>query len=122
MSGLIKKTIKDNIITQSTKFKNDQEKIGEVISINKDDSTCVVSVVTRDGLPSIIKNVRVQINNEGLIPWFPKTGDYVRVSEQYRRYTIIGKIDISTYSDANVLNYYDIYSDDTGSGGGFACY
>ena len=65
MSGALGKAIKANIITGSTKYKNNQEKIGEVLSINEDANTCTVNVITRDGISEVIYNVRVKLEAGG---------------------------------------------------------
>ncbi len=122
MSGMLSKAIKANIITGTTKYKNNQEKIGEVLAINKDANTCTVNVITRDGIQEVIYNVRVNFNDDGFIPWFPKVGDFVKVSEQSKRFSITGKIDLSLMNETKLRLYNDIYPDVTGGGGGFVGY
>lgn len=122
MSGMLSKAIKANILTGTIKYKNNQEKIGEVLAINKDANTCTVNVITRDGIQEVIYNVRVNFNDDGFIPWFPKVGDFVKVNEQSKRFSITGKIDLSLMNETKVKLYSDVYPDVTGGGGGFVGY
>ena len=120
MSGLLKRTIKDNIITNSTKYKNSQEKIGEVISVNSEIGTCTVNLVSRDGLNEIAYDVEIQQNEKGEINWEPKPGDFVRLQEQYKGLRIVGLIDLNKLAGASSSYYNDYYADSTGSGCGQA--
>lgn len=122
MSGALGKAIKANIITGSTKYKNNQEKIGEVLSINEDANTCTVNVITRDGISEVIYNVRVKFGQDGLIPWFPEAGDLVKIVEQNKRFTIDGKVDLTLMNETKQTLYTDIYPDITTGGGGFVGY
>jgi hypothetical protein len=116
--GMLKKTIQSDLVSGNTKYKNGQEKIGQVISVNKDAGTCTVSLTTRDGINSIINNVRIQFSSDGTIPWEPIAGDYVRVEEHYKRFTIIGKVDLNTLNQVKQSLYSDFYPDSTGGGCG----
>ena len=120
MSGLLKRTIRDNIITNSTKYKNSQEKIGEVISVNSEIGTCTVNLVSRDGLNEIAYDVEIQQNEKGEISWEPKPGDFVRLQEQYKGLRIVGLIDLNKLAGASSSYYSDYYSDSTGGGVGHA--
>ena len=122
MAGSLGKAIKSNIITGTTKYKNNQEKIGEVIGTNKDANTCTVNVITRDGIQEVIYNVRVNFNDDGFIPWFPDVGDYVKVTEQNKRFTITGKINLTLMNETKLNLYSDVYPDITSGGGGFVGY
>lgn len=116
--GMLSKAIKSDVLTGNTKYKNGQEKIGQVIEVNDDAGTCTVSLTTRDGINSVIHNVRMQVSENGEIPKTPKAGEYVRVSEQYKRFTIIGKVDLNTVNQAKASYYSDTYPDNTGGGCG----
>ena len=118
MAGELKKSIKSNLIDQAIKYKNAQEKIGEVIEINEDADTCTVSLTTRDGIGNVIYNVIVQTDSEGVIPWFPELGDMVKIEEKYKRYIITGKFDLNTLNKSATSLYDDIYADITGGGCG----
>lgn len=122
MSGMLKKTINANVVANATKYKNDQEKMGKVIGVNEDTNTCTVSVVTRDGIPEVIYNVRLELNFDGIIPWSPKVGDYVRLSEQNKRFLIIGKIELSAINEAQTTLYDDVFPDNTAGGCGYFGY
>ena len=122
MAGEIKKSIKSNIINPSIKYKNEQEKVGEVLEINEDAGTCTVSLVTRDGIKNVIYNVAVLHNEEGIIPWQPEAGDLVRLKEQYKRFVITGKFDMNTLNQSALSLYDDIYADITGGGCGYSGY
>lgn len=122
MSGMLKKTINANVVANATKYKNDQEKMGKVIGVNEDTNTCTVSVVTRDGIPEVIYNVRLELNFDGIIPWSPKVGDYVRLSEQNKRFLIIGKVELSAINEAQTTLYDDVFPDNTAGGCGYFGY
>ena len=122
MAGELKKTIKSNIVSKSTKYNNDQEKIGKVVGVNKDAHTCTVNVITRDGISEVMYNVRVILDHKGIIPWFPDSGDYVRLTEQNKRFIITGKVDLTSINEAKTTLYDDVYPDNTGGGFGFFGY
>ena len=122
MAGEMKKGIKSNLINPSIKYKNEQEKVGEVLEINEDAGTCTVSLVTRDGIKNVIYNVAVLCNEEGIIPWQPEAGDLVRLKEQYKRFVITGKFDLNTLDQSVLSLYDDIYADITGGGCGYSGY
>ena len=123
MSGMLSKAIKSNIITNTIKYKNEQEKIGEVIDADNDMNCCVVNIINRDGITTTAYNVKVQLSEDGTsIPWFPEPGDYVKLTEQYKRFVIIGKINLDTINNSSYSLYSDVFSDNTGAGGGFVGY
>lgn len=119
---MLKKTINANVVANATKYKNDQEKMGKVIGVNEDTNTCTVSVVTRDGIPEVIYNVRLELRFDGIIPWTPKIGDYVRLSEQNKRFIIIGKVELSAINEAQTTLYDDVFPDNTAGGCGYFGY
>lgn len=117
--GMLSKAIKSDVLTGNTKYKNGQEKIGEIIEYNEDNRTYTVSLTTRDGINSVIYDVPCQLDAEGnKIPWDPKVGDYVRVQEQYKRFIIIGRVDLNNLNAANIELSSDMYPDNTGGGCG----
>lgn len=117
--GMLSKAIKSDILTGNTKYRSGQEKIGEIIEYNEDNRTCTVSLTTRDGINSVIYDVLCQLDAEGnKIPWDPKPGDYVRVQEQYKRFIIVGKVDLNKLNATTTALYNDIYPDNTGGGCG----
>lgn len=117
--GLLSKAIKSDVLTGNTKYRSGQEKIGEVIEVNEDARTCTVALTTRDGINSTIYNVMMQLNEEGdKIPWDPKPGDFVKVQETYKRFRVVGKIDLNFLNNTHMELYNDIYPDTTGGGGG----
>ena len=117
--GMLSKAIKSDILTGNVKYKNGQEKIGEVIEYNEDTRSCTVALTTRDGINSVIYDVICQLDAEGnKIPWDPKPGDFVRVNEQYKRFTIVGKVDLNKMNTTAMELFNDIYPDNTGGGCG----
>lgn len=117
--GMLSKAIKSDVLTGNTKYRNSQEKIGEIIEYNEDNRTYTVSLTTRDGINSVIYDVPCQLDAEGnKIPWDPKVGDHVRVQEQYKRFVIIGRVDLNNLNKAAVELSSDIYPDNTGGGCG----
>lgn len=87
--AILKKAIKDNIMTTESKYKNDGEKIGQVIETNEAENVCTIFLVTRDGVSSTEYNVPVDLINGK----FPKMGDFVKVKEQFKKFTIVGIYD-----------------------------
>ena len=123
MSGMLSKAIKANILTGTFKYKNDQEKIGEVLEADKENNNYVVYLINRDGIASTIYNVKLQMDHDGQsIDWAPEKGEYVKVIEQHKRFIITGKITLDTINAASQTYYNDIYADTTGQGGGYAGY
>ena len=120
MSGFLKKAIKSDILTGNTKYRNNQEKIGEVISVNEDAATCTVDLITRDGITSIVYDVAIISDFRGEVPTLPEKGDFVRLIEQNKRFMITGKIDINSLNTSSISNYSDMFADNTGGGGGNA--
>jgi hypothetical protein len=117
--GMLSKAIKSDVLTGNTKYRNGQEKIGEIIEYNEDTRTCTVSLTTRDGINSVVYDVLCQLDAEGnKIPWDPKPGDYVRVTEQYKRFIIVGRVDLNNMNTTNKELYSYIYPDNTGGGCG----
>lgn len=122
MAGELKKSIKSNIVSKATKYNNNQEKIGKVIGVNKDANTCTVSVITRDGIPEVMYNVRIILDHKGIIPWKPDVGDYVRLTEQNKRFIVTGKVDLTSINEAKTSLYDDVYPDNTAGGCGYFGY
>ena len=117
--GMLSKAIKSDVLTGNTKYRSGQEKIGEIIEYNEDNRTYTVSLTTRDGINSVIYDVPCQLDAEGnKVPWDPKLGDYVRVQEQYKRFTIVGRVDLNNLHAATVELKSDMYPDNTGGGCG----
>ncbi len=99
--SFLKTAIKQNIMTTESKYKYDGEKIGEVIETNEPENRCTVYVVTRDGIASVEYNVVV----DKKIKKFPKEGDFVRITEQFKKFTIIeifDKSDLNTNLDGDI--------------------
>lgn len=123
MSGMLSKAIKANIVSKNTKYKNDQEKVGEVISIDEATNSCTVALITRDGITQTVYNVKVQVSDNALdSKWFPEKGDYVKLTEKFKRHVIVGSFDFAEASSLESMTYDDIYADITGSGGGYVGY
>jgi hypothetical protein len=117
--GMLSKAIKSDILTGNVKYKNSQEKIGEVIEYNEDTRSCTVALTTRDCINSVLYDVICQLDAEGnKIPWDPKPGDFVRVTEQYKRLVIVGKVDLNKMNTTAMELFNDIYPDNTGGGCG----
>ena len=99
--AILKKTIKDNLMTGENKYKYDEEKIGQVIDCNEKENRCTISVITRDGISAIEYNVYVKCKD------FPDIGDFVELKEQFRKFTVVGILD---NNDLNTAIDSDIYS------------
>ena len=106
--AILKKAIKDNVMSTESKYKYDGEKVGEVIEANEAENRCTVHLVTRDGITSTEYNVVVDKH----IKKFPKTGDFVKVKEQMKKFTIV---EIYSKTDFNTNLNGDIYPTAYGS-------
>lgn len=104
--AILKQAIKNNIMTTESKYKNDGEKIGQVIEVNEPENRCTIFIVTRDGVSSIEYNVPVKCED------FPEMGDFVEVREQFKKFTIVGIYD---KNNLNTNLEGDIYSSITGA-------
>lgn len=99
--SILKNTIKNNLMSTESKYKYDGEKVGQVIEVNEGEKCCTIFLITRDGVSSAEYNVPVI---EGKMP---KMGDYVKVKEQFKKFTIVGIYDKSDYE---TILEGDIYS------------
>lgn len=99
--AVLKTAIKDNIMSVESKYKYDGEKIGQIIEVNKAEKTCTMYVVTRDGISSVEYNVMIKCEK------LPKVGDLVEVSEQFKKFTVIG---IFNQEEYNTILEGDIYT------------
>ena len=106
--ALLKDTIKNNIISNQNKYMNDDERVGHVIEANEAENRCTIYLVTRDGVTSVEYNVIVDKS----IKKFPKVGDFVKVKEQFKKFTIV---EIYKKSDFNTNLNGDIYPSAYGS-------
>lgn len=111
--SILGKSIKNNIMTGENKYKNDLQKIGQVININ-DNNTYTVSVITRDGISSIEYNVTSKLKDDA-----PKKGDFVELSENFKRFTITGLLNNEDMTMLNGDVYSNVYG---GATNGFVGY
>lgn len=88
-----KKNLKDNIISPYNKYNLSQEKLGEVLSVNKKKKTCTVSYRNIDGIKVITDNVPVKSYLAYKAGGFPKKGDYVEIQEVGKTIRITNVLD-----------------------------
>lgn len=101
--AFLKKAIKDNVMTGQNKYMNDDEKIGLVIETNEPENRCTIFIITREGVSSAEYNVPVKCDK------FPDIGDYVEVTEQFKKFTIVGiydTTDLNTNLDGDIYCMY----------------
>lgn len=110
--AILKNTIKNNVMSGQNKYKNDDEKIGHVIEVNKSEKRCTVFLINREGIQTIEYNVLVKCDK------LPKPGDLVEVREQFKKFTIVGIYD----SDLNTNLSGDIYCMYGGAVNGYVGY
>lgn len=115
MSNL-RKSIKDNVIAPYNKYNLSQEKLGEVIEVNKKNSTCKVTYRNVDGIKIIKDNVPIR-KDKGFFKGLPKKGDYVEIQEVGRNIRIMSIVDTSSITNSNTETK-DIHS----SGSDFSGY
>lgn len=107
--GILKDRIKSDIILNHEKGNVNQEKVAQIIDIDKGKNICTIYLIKRDGTPSLESNVMVKRSEEGLIQWSPEPGELVQVTEINNRYMITGKYKLNPTSDNNIIKD-DIYS------------
>lgn len=107
-----KNNLKNNVISPYNKYNLSQEKLGEVIEVNKDTKTCTVAYRNIDGVRVIKNNVPVK-NEKGLFKGFPKKGDYVELQEVGRSVRILSVVGDNYVSsdDASTDDVYSSYVD-----------
>lgn len=76
-----KNKLKDGVIAPYNKYNLSQEKLGQVISINKDKRTCTVTYRNVDGIRLVKDDVPVRDYSPSSAGNFPKEGDYVEIQE-----------------------------------------
>lgn len=107
-----KNNLKNNVISPYNKYNLSQEKLGEVIDINKKTKTCKVTYRNVDGIKIVKDNVPVK-NEKGLFKGFPKKGDKVELQEVGRSVRILSVVDDNLISsnEAKIDDVYSSYSD-----------
>jgi hypothetical protein len=105
--GSLSDSIRGRITSTNNKYNNKQEKKAIVIKGNQSDNLCIISSVTRDGIPQIFYNVPViYTSDDDSVKWFPKDGEEVCVVENNKNYSITGPV----IKNAVSTTPYDIYS------------
>lgn len=101
-------SIKGKITVGNNKYVNKHEKRATIIKGNKAENSCIISSITRDGIPQVFYNVPViyDTTNDTLVSWFPKDGEEVRVVENNKNYSIVGPV----IEYATAATEFDVYS------------
>lgn len=110
-----KKNLKNNVISPYNKYNLSQEKLGEVIEIDKNTKTCTVSYRNIDGIKVVQSNVPVK-NEKGLFKGFPKAGDIVELQEVGRSVRILSVVN-DNYVTGDKQKTSEIYSGFSDFGG-----
>lgn len=96
--GIIGSAIK-NSVNKYDKYNNGQERVGQVLDIDKSTNTCTVSIINRDGIAETVYDVPVKKNHPALSQWRPAIGDLVEITEVNKRLTIMDRFSENTTSD-----------------------
>lgn len=116
--GIIGYAIK-NAINKTDKYVQGQEKIAQVLDIDKSTNLCTVSIINRDGAAETVYEVPVKKGYPGLTQWRPAAGDLVEVEEKNKQLMIVAKFNENVISDNRKIeddNYTSIFN---GIFGGF---
>lgn len=100
---------KSKLIVGNNKYVNQHEKKATVIQSNQTENKCVISTVSRDGIPQVYYNVPVVYGtaDKTNISWFPESGETVLVAEKNKMHVITGPL----IEVPNVSIAYDHYSE-----------
>lgn len=94
-----------------------------ITKVNQKSNTCSIKYTNQEGIPVEQANVPVQLNNIGIIDWFPKEREHVLISIKGRGdITIVGPSYGSNYNNirSKLRLTEDIFSDISSSTmGGF---
>ena len=110
--AILKKAIKNNVMSGQNKYKNDDEKIGHVIEVNEPENRCTIYLINREGVQTVEYNVLVKCDK------FPKPGDLVEVREQFKKFTVVGIYDSNLSTNLSG----DIYCMSGGAVNGYVGY
>lgn len=110
-----KNNLKNNVLSPYNKYNLSQEKLGEVIDINKSTKTCTVTYRNIDGIKVVKSNVPVK-NEKGLFKGFPKKGDTVEIQEVGRSVRILSVVD-DNYLTGDQQEVDEVYSSMSDFGG-----
>lgn len=86
--GIIGNAIK-NSVNNYDKYGQGQEKVGQVLDIDKSTNLCTVSIINRDGILETVYEVPVKKNHPSLTQWRPYVGELVEIAEVNKRLTIV---------------------------------
>ena len=102
---------KNKLISGNNKYVNKHEKKATVIEANEAENRCVISTISRDGIPQVYYNVPVVYGttDTSSVSWFPKNGEEVMVTEKNKMYIITGPL----VQAPNLYKEYDYYSEGT---------
>ena len=117
--GQLKNAIKDNLLVweRSHSMNISSKRIGEVITVSPDTSTCEVFILNGEDKNTIVI-ANVKSSEDGTIPWMPKPGDYVDMYGNKQAYTITSKAHIKSFLTGDISYYADFMADNTGGGCG----
>lgn len=111
-----KKNFRDNIVAPYNKYSISQEKLGEILDVNKNKKTCTVSYKNVDGIKVIASDVPVKSYLSSVIGGFPKKGDYVEIQENGKSVRIVSVIESNLIVESEQTTG-DIYSNGASYGG-----
>lgn len=88
----LKNSIKNNVIAPYNRYNSNlNNKVGEVLAIDKKANTCTVSYKNSNGIMTVDEKVQYkQSSSTGFLDYKPKKGDYVELEEEGNVVRIIG--------------------------------
>lgn len=111
-----RKNFRDNVVAPYNKYNLSQEKLAEVLDVNKKKKTCTVTYRNIDGIKIVADNVPVKGYLSSKAGSFPKKGDYVEIQEVGKTVRILSVIDKNLLTGED-QSTGDTYSNSTDIGG-----
>lgn len=117
--GIIGEAIK-NRVNHYDKYGQNQEKVGQVLDIDKANNLCTVSIINRDGVLETVYDVPVKKNHPSLTQWRPYIGELVEIAEVNKRLMIVDRFNENITSDNRKIEDDNYSSAINCSAGGYA--
>lgn len=116
--GIIGEAIKTRV-NHYDKYGQSQEKVGQVLDIDKSNNLCTVSIINRDGILETVYDVPVKKNHPSLTQWRPYVGELVEIQEINKRLMIVDRFSENTTSDNRNIEDDNYSSATNGVSGGY---
>ena len=99
----LKSRLIENIVAPVATDKSTISSNAVVTKVNEKTNTCSIKYTNSEGIPVEQANVPVQLNNVGIIDWFPKVNERVLITTK-------GRTDITITGPSYGRNYNSIRS------------